>query len=145
MMYGFSINLNENFDVVIHRVVEALKEQGFSILTKLDVKETLKVKIDVDHLSCTILGACNPQLARQALEVDPDIGLLLPCNVVVRQEDDVSVTVVFMEPAAILGLVDKPGIEALSAVVRENLELVRIRVAATAKPVYSESVVSIKP
>lgn len=144
-MYGFSINLNENFEVVIHRVTEALKVQGFGILTVIDVKETLKDKLDVDHMPYTILGACNPQLARQALEVDPDIGLLLPCNVVVRQEDDASVTVVFMEPAAILGLVDKPGIEALSAVVREKLELVRIRVAVAAKTVYSGSVVSIKP
>ena len=128
-MYGFSINLNENFEEVIIRVTEALKEQGFGILTEIDVKATLKAKLDVDRLPYTILGACNPQLAQQALEVDPDIGLLLPCNVVVRQEDDGSVTVVFMEPAAILGLVDKPGIEALAAVVREKLERVRVRVA----------------
>ena len=144
-MYGFSINLNESFEVVIHRVVEALKEQGFGILTVIDVKETLKDKLDVDHMPYTILGACNPQLARQALDVDPDIGLLLPCNVVVRQEDDMSVTVVFMEPAAILGLVDKPGIEVLSAGLREKLEQVRIRVAVAPKTDYSRSVVSIKP
>ena len=131
-MYGFSINLNERFEDVIARVTEALKEQGFSILTVIDVKQTLKDKIDVDLLPYTILGACNPQLARQALEVDPDVGLLLPCNVVVRQEDDASVTVVFMEPAAILGLVEKPGVEALVAVVREKLERVRIRVAVAA-------------
>ena len=128
-MYGFSINLNENFEEVIIRVTEALKEQGFGILTEIDVKATLKAKLDVDRLPYTILGACNPQLAQQALEVDPDIGLLLPCNVVVRQEDDGSVTVVFMEPAAILGLVDKSGIEALAAVVRDKLERVRVRVA----------------
>ena len=132
MMYGFSIKLNERFEDVIARVTEALKEQGFSILTVIDVKKTLKDKIDVDLLPYTILGACNPQLARQALEVDPDVGLLLPCNVVVRQEDDASVTVVFMEPAAILGLVEKPGVEALVAVVREKLERVRIRVAVAA-------------
>ena len=131
-MYGFSINLNERFEDVITRVTEALKEQGFSILTVIDVKKTLKDKIDVDLLPYTILGACNPQLARQALEVDPDVGLLLPCNVVVRQEDDASVTVVFMEPAAILGLVEKPGVEALVAVVREKLERGRIRVAVAA-------------
>ncbi|HYQ72975.1 MAG TPA: DUF302 domain-containing protein [Gammaproteobacteria bacterium] len=144
-MYGFSINLNERFEDVIALVAEALKEQGFSILTVIDVKKTLKDKIDADLLPYTILGACNPQLARQALDVDPDVGLLLPCNVVVRQEDDASVTVVFMEPEAILGLVDKPGIEALVAVVREKLEHVRIRVAVADKTVYSESVVSIKP
>ena len=144
-MYGFSINLNERFKEVITRVTVALEEQGFSILTEIDVKKILKVKIDVDHLPYTILGACNPQLVRQALEVDPDIGLLLPCNVVVRQEEDGSVTVVFMEPAAMLGLVEKPGIEALSALVRDKLERVRIRVAVAAKKVYSGSVVSIKP
>lgn len=128
-MYGFSINLNERFEEAIARVTEALQAQGFSILTVIDVKKTLKEKIDVDRMPYTILGACNPQLARQALEVDPDVGLLLPCNVVVRQEDDASVTVVFMEPAAILGLVDKPGIEALVAVVRDKLQQVRIQVA----------------
>ena len=131
-MYGFSINLNENFEEVIIRVTEALKEQGFGILTEIDVKETLKVKIDVDRLPYTILGACNPQLAHQALEVDSDIGLLLPCNVIVRQEWDGSTTAVFMEPAAILGLVEKPGIEALSAMVRDKLERVRLRVAVAA-------------
>ena len=70
-MYGFSINLNESFEAAITRVTQALKEQGFGILTQIDVKETLKVKIDVDHLPYTILGACNPQLAQQALEVGP--------------------------------------------------------------------------
>ena len=132
MMYGFSIKLNERFEDVIARVTEALKEQGFSILTVIDVNQTIKEKIDVDILPYTILGAFNPQLARKELEVDPDVGLLLPCNVVVRQEDDASVTVVFMEPAAILGLVEKPGVEALVAVVREKLERVRIRVAVAA-------------
>ena len=144
-MYGFSINLNESFEAAITRVTQALKEEGFGILTQIDVKETLKVKIDVDHLPYTILGACNPQLAQQALEVDPDIGLLLPCNVVVRQEEDEPVTVVFMEPAAILGLVDKPGIETLAAMLREKLERVRVRVAAGCKTAHSGIVVSIKP
>jgi uncharacterized protein (DUF302 family) len=144
-MYGFSINLNESFEEVIIRVTEALKEQGFGIMTEIDVKATLKAKLDVDRLPYTILGAGNPQLAQLALEVDPDIGLLLPCNVVVRQEDNGSVTVVFMEPAAILGLVEKSGIEALSALVRDKLERVRVRVAVAAKTVYSGSVIPIKP
>jgi uncharacterized protein (DUF302 family) len=124
-MYGFSINLNEDFEDVITRVTEALKEQGFGVLTEIDVKATLKAKLDVDRLPYTILGACNPPLAHQALEADPDIGLLLPCNVVVRQEDDGSVTIAFMDPAAVLGLVDKPGIEALATEVRGKLERVR--------------------
>lgn len=124
-MYGFSVNLNENFETAIDRVTAALKDEGFGILTEIDVKATLKAKIDVDRLPYTILGACNPSLAHQALEADPDIGLLLPCNVVVRQEEDGSITVAFMDPAAVLGLVDKPGVEALAGEVRAKLERVR--------------------
>ncbi len=124
-MYGFSINLQDSFENAIGRVTEALKEQGFGILTEIDVKATLKAKLDVDRLPYTILGACNPSLAHQALEADPDIGLLLPCNVVVREEKDGSMTVAFMDPAAVLGLVDKPGIEMLANEVRGKLEQVR--------------------
>lgn len=130
-MYGFSTNLKENFADVITRVSAALKDQGFGILTEIDVKATFKAKLDVDRLPYTILGACNPSLAYQALEADPDIGLLLPCNVVVRQEADDSVTVAFMDPAAVLGLVDKPGVEVLAADVRGKLEQVRDALQAT--------------
>lgn len=124
-MYGFSINLNESFEDAISRVTEALKDQGFGILTEIDVKATLKSKLDVDRQPYTILGACNPPLAHQALEADPDIGLLLPCNVVVRQEDSGWVTVAFMDPLAVLGLVDKPGVKELANEVRRKLECVR--------------------
>lgn len=123
-MYGFSINLNNSFEDTITRVTDALKEEGFGILAEIDVKATLKAKIDVDRRPYTILGACNPPLAHRALEADPDIGLLLPCNVVVREEEDGSVTVAFMDPAAVLGLVDKPGIEELAGEVRGRLERV---------------------
>jgi uncharacterized protein (DUF302 family) len=124
-MYGFSINLNESFEGVISRVTEALEEQGFGILTEIDVRATLKSRLGVDRLPYTILGACNPPLAHQALEADPDIGLLLPCNVVVRQEDNGWVTVTFMDPLAVLGLVDKPGVKELAREVRHKLECVR--------------------
>lgn len=124
-MYGFSINLHNSFEDTIARVTEALKAEGFGILTEIDVKATFKAKLDVDRLPYTILGACNPSLAKQALEADPDIGLLLPCNVVVREEEDGSVTVAFMDPAAVLGLVDKPGVEVLAGEVRGKLEQVR--------------------
>jgi len=124
-MYGFSINMNGYFEDTVTRVTEALKEEGFGILTEIDIKAALKAKLYLDRLPYTILGACNPPLAHQALEADPDIGLLLPCNVVVRQEEDGSITVAFMDPAAVLGLVDKPGVKALATEVRSKLERIR--------------------
>jgi len=124
-MYGFSVQVSCSFDEAIDKVTEALKTEGFGILTEIDVKATLKKKIDVDRKPYTILGACNPQLANQALNADPDIGLLLPCNVVVREEDDGAITVAFMDPKAVLGLVEKSGVEQLASEVRGKLEKVR--------------------
>jgi uncharacterized protein (DUF302 family) len=124
-MYGFDISLSGNIDDIKSRVVEELQKVGFGVLTEIDVAATLKKKIDVDRRPYLILGACNPKLANQAINADPDIGLLLPCNVVLREEQDGSVTVAFMDPAAVLGLVDKPGVEQLAAEVRALLESVR--------------------
>ena len=124
-MYGFDISLSDNIDDIKSRVVEELQKVGFGVLTEIDVAATLKKKLDVDRRPYLILGACNPKLANQAINADPDIGLLLPCNVVLREEQDGSVTVAFMDPAAVLGLVDKPGVEQLAAEVRALLESVR--------------------
>lgn len=124
-MYGFSIQLDDSFGNAISRVTQSLQAEGFGILTEIDVQATLKKKLGIEGRPYTILGACNPPLAHQALEADPDIGLLLPCNVVVRQEADDSITVAFMDPAAVLGLVNKPGIDALATEVRGKLERVR--------------------
>ena len=124
-MYGFTVSLSGNMDDIRSRVVEELQKAGFGVLTEIDVAATLKKKIDVDRKPYLILGACNPKLANQAINADPDIGLLLPCNVVLREEDDGSITVAFMDPAAVLGLVDKDGVEQLAGEVRGLLESVR--------------------
>ena len=124
-MYGFNISLSGNMEDIRSRVVEELQKAGFGVLTEIDVAATLKKKIDVDRKPYLILGACNPKLANQAINADPDIGLLLPCNVVLREEEDGSITVAFMDPAAVLGLVDKDGVEQLAGEVRGLLESVR--------------------
>ncbi len=129
-MYGFNVSVTGSFDDVVERVTEALSKEGFGVLTEIDVAATLKKKIDVDRLPYKILGACNPGLANQAIQADPDIGLLLPCNVVVREEEDQSITVAFMDPGAVLGLVEKAGVDVLAAEVRGRLERVRDTLAA---------------
>ncbi len=122
--YGFGVTVPGGFDEVIDKTIEALKTEGFGVLTTIDVKATLKKKIDVDRRPYTILGACNPVLANRAIEAEPDIGLLLPCNVLVREEDDGSVSVLFMDPAAVLGMVDSPAVTELASEVRGKLQKV---------------------
>ena len=124
-MYGFTVSVSGTMEEVEGKVTEELQKQGFGILTEIDVAATLKKKIDVDRKPYKILGACNPALANQAIEADPDIGLLLPCNVIVREEDDGSITVGFMDPVAVLGLVEMDSIEMLATEVRGRLERVR--------------------
>jgi uncharacterized protein (DUF302 family) len=128
-MYAFSTTSSIPFDETIAKVTEALQEQGFGVLTEINVSTVLKNKLGIDKRPYIILGACNPVLANQAIEAEPDIGLLLPCNVVVREEKNGSITVAFMDPSAVLALVDNPDVPALAADVRSRLEKVRDAIA----------------
>ena len=124
-MYGFHINVPGSFDQVVSRVTEELKKEGFGVLADIDVQATLKAKLGIDQRPYRILGACNPPLAHQAIEHEPDIGLLLPCNVIVREDADGSIVVGFMDPAAVLSLVQRQELEALGGKVKAKLERVK--------------------
>ncbi|MGD8783819.1 MAG: DUF302 domain-containing protein [Thioalkalispiraceae bacterium] len=123
-MYGFSTTFSGSFDDAIAKVTEELSKEGFGVLTEINVKAVMKKKLDVDKRPYTILGACNPVLANQAISAEPDIGLLLPCNVLVREEEGGEVTVAFMDPEAVLTLVEKEGIKELAGEVKERLQRV---------------------
>lgn len=123
-MYGFSASFKGSFDEAKEKVTEELKKEGFGVLTEIDVQATLKAKIGVEKRPYTILGACNPGYANQAIDAEPDIGLLLPCNVLLREEEDGGITVAFMDPKAVLGMVNRPEIETLGNEVREKLQRV---------------------
>lgn len=124
-MYGFQITASGDFSKVVDRVTAELKKEGFGILADMDVQATLKEKLGVEGGAYRILGACNPPLAHRALSAEPNIGLLLPCNVVVREEADGSIVVAFMDPAAVLGLVGRSELEGLGKEVKARLERVR--------------------
>lgn len=122
--YGFGKTVELTFEQAVEQVTAGLQAEGFGILTEIDVAATLKKKLDKDIPPYRILGACNPTLAHQALQTDPSIGLLLPCNVVVRQNDKREVFVEFMDPEAVLNLVDNQDIAKLAQEVRQKLERV---------------------
>ena len=120
--YGFGKTVDMSFDDAIEHVTHALQGEGFGVLADIDVAGAMKKKLNQDMPPYRILGACNPPLAHRALECEPSIGLLLPCNVVVRQDGAGTVHVEFMDPNAVLELVGKPEIAQLAGEVRQRLE-----------------------
>lgn len=122
--YGFGKAVDVPFTQAVDRVTQELQKEGFGVLTDIDVAATMKRKLGHDMPPYRILGACNPPLARRAIEAEPSIGLLLPCNVVVREDDAGAVRVEFMDPNAVLQLVERPDIAVLASEVRQRLERV---------------------
>ncbi len=121
---GTVVRLNSDFESALGRVTDALKAEGFGVLTEIDVKETLKKKLGVDFRPYKILGACNPPLAHRALTAAPDVGLLLPCNVTVSLIEEGVVEVSLVDPLAMLGVVANPELEPIAAEARARLDRV---------------------
>ena len=120
-MYGFSTIVNLDFDSAVNKVTEELQKEGFGVLTEIDVKATLKKKLDIDRRPYKILGACNPGFANQAIDHEPEIGLLLPCNVLVQETDANEIKVSFMDPEAVLGLVQSSELAGIGTEVKNRL------------------------
>jgi uncharacterized protein (DUF302 family) len=129
-MYSFSIKVNADLSAVEEKIVAALAEEGFGVLTEIDVQATLKKKLGLEKRPYKILGACNPQLANQAIEAEPEIGVLLPCNVILRQDENEQNIVTFMDPEAVLTLVDREDVVELAKEVRARLTRVSKSVEA---------------
>jgi len=121
---GLTVRLNADFDTAVRKAADALQAEGFGVLTEIDVAQTMKKKLGVDFTPYRILGACNPPLAHRALTAAPEVGLLLPCNVVVRQVEPGVSEVSIVDPLSMLSVVDKPGLEDVAAEARAKLERV---------------------
>lgn len=119
--YGFGKKLSITYEEALDKLPGALEAEGFGILTEIDAKAVLKKKLDVDFRKYKILGACNPPFAYQALQAETEIGLLLPCNIIVYESDDGKAVVMAMDPIAIMGLIEKEGVRELGNEVKDKL------------------------
>ncbi|MCB0039478.1 MAG: DUF302 domain-containing protein [Caldilinea sp.] len=127
---GIQVHLDAPYEAAVEQVTAALKEQGFGVLTEIDFKATMKKKLDVDFQKYVILGACNPPLAHRALSAEPAIGLLLPCNVIVYEDEAGGSVVSLVDPIAMLGFVDNPALAPVAQEARTRLEKVAAALAA---------------
>lgn len=127
--YGIGGKVNLSYAEAVEKTKEALKTEGFGVLCEIDVQATLKTKIGADVEPYIILGACNPHLAHQALSAEPDLGLLLPCNLVVYEREG-AVWVKAIEPGKMLSVVENPAVDPVAAQVREKLERVLAKIGA---------------
>ena len=126
-MYGFTTTLTGiGFDQALNKTIDALKAEGFGVLSEIDIQDAMKTKLDLDMPRYRILGACNPPLAHQALQAEPDIGQLLPCNVIVREDEDDSdrVIVGFLNPQIMVELVESPDMRTVSDEAEQRLRRV---------------------
>jgi uncharacterized protein (DUF302 family) len=124
MNYYFTTTLKDDFDTAIQKVTEELKKEGFGILTEIDVKETFRKKLDVDFRKYRILGACNPQMAHQAISAESKIGTMLPCNVIVQETEDGKVEVSAVDPVASMQAVENDTLGGVATQVRDKLKKV---------------------
>lgn len=124
MTYANSIRLDDDFDAVIDRTVEALGDEGFGVLTDIDVQATLREKLGEETRRYRILGACNPEKAHEGMSMEPELGVLLPCNVIVYEDDDGSVVVSAVDPSALIGVTGNDDLEPIATDIGERFDRV---------------------
>jgi uncharacterized protein (DUF302 family) len=128
---GITVHLRTDYETSLVKTIEALKAEGFGVLTEIDVKETLKKKLGVEFSNYKILGACNPPLAYRALTAAPEVGLLLPCNVTVRQLPEGMVEVAMIDPLIMMGTISNPALKPIADEARARLQRVAQALLAT--------------
>jgi uncharacterized protein (DUF302 family) len=121
---GIVVRMNVDYETALAQTVAGLKDEGFGVLTEIDVKDTLKKKLGVDHPPYKILGACNPPLAHRALTAAPEVGLLLPCNVTVRELQDGTIEIAIIDPMIMMGVISNPDLKPIADEARARLERV---------------------